>query len=151
MRRGMAICRERLFARPGAAHCTGLADLAGLAGPKGSPVTSARSARRRAVLAARAGATVRGPVLASLLCGCVVDDAGGVWRPCDEIRGAHAWAMELARQGPQLRAGDHPRNEHGYPDPRVPTEMDRVLATIAAHVEAGERAAHGMAEQAVML
>lgn len=101
-------------------------------------MTSARAARRQAVLAARAGATVRGPILAPLRCGCVIDDAGGLWQPCGGIEDAHSQAVQYARYGWARHC-------------ESPDELAAVMATIAAHVEAGERAAHGMAEQAVML
>lgn len=102
-------------------------------------------------LRAVAGATVRGPILAPLACGCVVDSDGGVWAPCEAIADEHTWAMDLVKQGPQLRLADHPKNEHGYPDPRIPNPLDKVLAYIAAHVAAGERAAHQAADQRALL
>lgn len=108
----------------------------------------ARSARRQAVLAARADATVRGPVLAPLRCSCVVSDDGGVWSPCPEIAAIHAAAMTLVRQGVQPRR--LMRDERGI-EVVAPDTLAVLQDAMAAHVEAGERAAHGPAEQAVML
>ena len=105
-------------------------------------MTPARAARRRAVLAARADITVRGPILAALPCGCVVDSEGGVWHPCYEIEGDHTQAMEIVKLGPQLWRRFHLNSRD---------ELDRVLDLIARHVADQERAAHGAGEQEQLL
>lgn len=111
-------------------------------------MTAARSARRRAILAARADVTVREPILAPLACGCVVDSDGGVWSPCPGIADMHAEAMRLARAG--IQAATVERSAYGLERIAV-TPLNRALDTIAGHVAAGERAAHGLIEQAMML
>lgn len=109
---------------------------------------TARSNRRRAVLAARAGDTVRGPILASLPCGCVVDSEGGVWAPCIGIADMHAEAMRLVRAG--IQAAVVERSAYGLERIAV-TPLNRALDTIAGHVQAGEHLAHQAAEQGPLL
>lgn len=101
-------------------------------------MTAARSARRQAVLAARADVTVRGPILAPLACGCVVDSEGGVWQPCIDISIDHGRAVQHARLG-------FTRGIESSAD------LAATMARITAHVAEQERAVHGLAEQAVML
>lgn len=101
-------------------------------------MTTPRSARRQAVPAARAGETVRGPILATLPCGCCVDDAGGVWQPCIDITIDHGRAVQYARLG--FTRGIESS-----------VKLTATMARIAAHVAEQERVAHGLAEQVVML
>lgn len=91
---------------------------------------------------------MQGPTLAPLACSCVVDDDGGVWSPCPEIAAIHAAAMTLVRQGVQPRR--LMRDDRGL-EVVAPDTLAVLQDAMAAHVEAGERVAHGMAEQAVML
>ena len=95
-----------------------------------------------------AGATVRGPILAPLACGCVVDSGGGVWSPCPEITAIHAAAMTLVRQGVQPRR--LMRDERGV-EVVAPDTLAVLQDAMADHVAAGERVAHGLGEQEVLL
>lgn len=100
-----------------------------------------RPAPLDSLYAARADAAVRGPILSVLQCGCCVDETGGVWSPCADIAPIHRNAVELAREG--IRRGVLTRDHHGR-EVWEPTALDADQARIAAHVAAGERAAHGV-------
>lgn len=87
--------------------------------------------------------------MSPLACSCVVDSGGGVWSPCTEIVAIHAAAMTLVRQGVQPRR--LMRDERGL-EVVAPDTLAVLQDAIAAHVEAGERAAHGLAgEQGELL
>lgn len=96
--------------------------------------SATRRRNRHAALAARAGETVRGPILAPLRCGCVVDSDGGVWAPCDNIFWDHAECVTMVRAGMDVNRA----------------ALAELLARIAGHVEAGERAAHGGTQEALL-
>ena len=88
-----------------------------------------------------ADATVTGPVLTALECGCVTDTIGGIWEPCPAVAAAHARACELARLGLDLPA-KHRRRGPKYLRPTLTgPAFDELIDELAQHVANAKRAA----------
>ena len=86
-----------------------------------------------APFAAVEGATIRGPALHLRTCGCTVDDAGGLHKPCPAIADAWGTARDGARD--MARTVTVERSSNGF-ETWVLTPTGRALQQIALHVEA---------------
>lgn len=87
----------------------------------------------RPTFVARTDATVSGPVLRALPCGCRQDSDGAIWHPCPAIRGTHAAARYLASTGTNSAM------------------LASCLARVEAHVAEVTAAAYVAAQQGFLL